>query len=113
MTAERRGVPLEPATEALERLADGFIEESEAFLTLHQQELEKLELPREVIMQLLRRSLAKFVAQDGAEPRWEVPDDVLATLPERIQVFFRPRRSSGLLLVPEPPLPADTPAEAL
>jgi hypothetical protein len=90
----RQGGPVQPATVALQGLADAFLEESTAFLALHRQEIVDLELPPEAIMLLLRRSLAKFVAQDGAEARWEVPSDLLEEFPERVRVFFRPRRSN-------------------
>jgi hypothetical protein len=93
LVAERQGKPVEPATEALERVANAFLEESTAFLTTHRQELIDLDLPPEPILLLLRRSLAKFVVQDGAEPRWEIPSDLLEEFPERVRVFFRPRRS--------------------
>jgi hypothetical protein len=94
LVAERQGHSVQPATQALQAMANAFLEESTAFLSLHQQEFVDLELPPEAIMLLLRRSLAKFVAQDGAEARWEVPSDVLEEFPERVRVFFRPRRST-------------------
>jgi len=94
LAAERQGRPVQPATETLQQLANAFLEESVAFLSLHKQELQRLELPPEAIMLLLRRSLATFVARDGAEPRWEVPSDLLEEFPERVRVFFRPRRSN-------------------
>jgi len=34
------------------------------------------------------------VVGDGAEPRWEVPSDLLEEFPERVRVFFRPHRTS-------------------
>jgi hypothetical protein len=93
LAAERQGRPVQAATEALQQMADAFLAESGSFLMTHRQELEHLELPADAILLLLRRSLTTFVALDGAQPRWEVPDDLLKEFPERVRVFFRPRRS--------------------
>ncbi len=93
LAAERQGRPVQAPTEALQQMADAFLAESSSFLITHRQELEHLELPADAILLLLRRSLTTFVALDGAQPRWEIPDDLLQEFPERVRVFFRPRRS--------------------
>ena len=95
LAAEQQGRSVEAATEALQLVANAFLAESATFLLLHQKELEQLELPADAVLLLLRRSLVAFVALDGAQPRWEIPDDVLEAFPDRVRAFFRPRRSNG------------------
>jgi hypothetical protein len=95
LAAEQQGDSVEAATEALQLVANAFLAESTTFLTLHKKELEDLELPADAVLHLLRRSLATFITLDGAQPRWEVPDDVLEAFPDRVRAFFRPRRSGG------------------
>jgi hypothetical protein len=103
LAAEQQGASVEAATAALQLVANAFLAESSTFLMLHRTQLEHLELPADAVLLLLRRSLATFVTLESAQPRWEIPDDVLEEFPDRVRAFFRPRRSNGFGAAPGPP----------
>jgi len=76
---------------ALAAAAKQFLVESRACLDAHEDDLRRLALSADAVMSLLQRSLDAFIDQRTTLARWRISDDLLASFPDRIRVFFRPR----------------------
>jgi hypothetical protein len=94
VAARQRGDPARAATADLHRVAAEFLSSTRAFLSSHRQDFERVDVDPDAIMLLIGQSLDQFVSQTRGDIRWEVAPEVLAGFPERVQVFFRPHRSS-------------------
>jgi DNA-binding CsgD family transcriptional regulator len=90
---ELKGAPQEPQVELqIAGVVDEFMTEMTRLLQSRKTVIDELHLPLPALLQLVRIAIDRFVDQGLAEPKWEVPDEVLTLFPADIRSYFRPRQ---------------------
>jgi DNA-binding CsgD family transcriptional regulator len=79
----------------MKRLSGRLLKAVKAFLDEHRAVLDELEIPADACMELVRLWLDSFTRRPEADPRWQVPPDLVESFPEAIRLFLAPARSDA------------------
>jgi hypothetical protein len=93
LEAARAGGDLESVRAEMQRQGVKYLRQLESSLSEDERLLESAQMPRDGVMQLARQWVDEFVSETWTNARGDpqVPDDLLAGLPESVRVFYAPR----------------------
>jgi hypothetical protein len=93
LEAARTGRDLEAVRGEMQRQGGQYLRQLDSSLSEEEPLLEAAQMPREGVMQLARQWVDGFLSETWTNARGDtqVPDDLLAELPDSVRVFYAPR----------------------
>jgi hypothetical protein len=93
LEAARVGGDLESVRGEMQRQGGNYLRQLESALSEEDPLLEAAQMPRVGVMQLARQWVDEFLSETWTHVRGDqqVPDDLLAGLPDSVRVFYAPR----------------------
>ncbi len=93
LEAARAGGDLEAVHGEMQRDGGQYLRKLESSLSEQEPLLAAAQMPREGVMQLARQWVDEFLSETSTQARGDqqVPDDLLAALPDSVRVFYAPR----------------------
>ena len=78
------------AQRQLQGVVDQFMTSMTTLLKQRQDVLDRLNLPLDSCLRLVRYAIDRFVNEGLSEADWDVPDEILGLFPDEVRAYFRP-----------------------